>query len=241
VQGENQKNKKSPLDFRNELNYNFPKKNNHIAMTISTWLLYVAAVFVLTVTPGPSVLMCISTSVNLGARKALLAALGSTTAIVGIMTLSALGLGAILTASDTLFTALKWLGAAYLAYLGITSLLSKTSEISMVGGGINEKTNVSIYSKGFLVGASNPKALLFFGALFPQFINPNAAQLSQFLILGVTFIFFELGWLMIYALTASKAKVWLQQPRRATMFNRATGVVFLLAAGLLATSKRSAS
>jgi threonine/homoserine/homoserine lactone efflux protein len=208
-------------------------------MTISTWLLYVAAVFVLTVTPGPSVLMCISTSVNLGARKASLAALGSTTAIVGIMTLSALGLGAILAASDTLFTALKWLGAAYLAYLGITSLLSKTSEISIAGGGINEKTNVSIYGKGFLVGASNPKALLFFGALFPQFINPNAAQLPQFLILGLTFIFFELGWLMIYAFTASKAKVWLQQPRRATMFNRATGVVFLLAAGLLATSKRN--
>ena len=90
-------------------------------MTTSTWLFYVAAVFVLTVTPGPSVLMCISTSVNMGPRKALIASLGSTTAIVAIMVLSALGLGAALAASDLLFTALKWLGAAYLAYLGITS------------------------------------------------------------------------------------------------------------------------
>ncbi len=207
-------------------------------MNLSNWFLYVAAVFVLTVTPGPTVLMCVSTSVNLGPRKALIAALGSTTAIVGIMALSALGLGAALAASDTLFTALKWAGAAYLAYLGITSLLSSASEIS-VSGGINASSNWRLITQGFLVGASNPKALLFFGALFPQFIVPTAPQGPQFLILGLTFVFFELLWLTIYALSASKAKRWLQQPRRATMFNRATGVVFLLAAGLLATSKRS--
>ena len=74
-------------------------------MLLSTWLLYVAAVFVLTVTPGPSVLMCVSTAVNLGPRKALITSLGSTSAIVGLMTLSALGLGALLAASETLFTA----------------------------------------------------------------------------------------------------------------------------------------
>jgi len=84
-------------------------------MTLATWLLYVAAVLVLTVTPGPSVLMCVSTSVNLGARKALTASIGSTTAIVSIMALSALGLGTALAVSETLFTAVKWQGAAYLA------------------------------------------------------------------------------------------------------------------------------
>jgi threonine/homoserine/homoserine lactone efflux protein len=211
-------------------------------MTISTWLLYVAAVFVLTVTPGPSVLMCISTSVNFGVRKAMLAALGSTTAIVGIMALSALGLGAAWAASDTLFTLLKWLGAAYLAYLGITSLFSKATEIS-VGGAVGGATvsHQKIYGQGFLVGASNPKALLFFGALFPQFITPSAPQLPQFLLLGATFIVFEILWLTIYSLTAAKAKHWLQQPRRATLFNRATGAVFLIAAGLLATSRRGNS
>ena len=80
-------------------------------MTLSHWLLYVLAVLVLTATPGPSVLMCISTSVNLGARKAVVTSLGSTTAIVGIMVLSALGLGAALAASELLFNVLKWLGA----------------------------------------------------------------------------------------------------------------------------------
>lgn len=207
-------------------------------MTTSTWLLYAAAVFVLTVTPGPSVLMCISTSVNLGPRKALIACLGSTTAIVAIMVLSALGLGAALAASDALFNALKWLGAGYLAYLGITSLLSKSTEITVSSSGaLTSKRR--LFSQGFLVGASNPKALLFFGALFPQFIVPNEPYLPQFLVLGSTFVFFELLWLTIYALSAARAKVWLQQPRRATLFNRATGVVFLMAAGILATSKRS--
>ena len=196
-------------------------------MTFATWLLYVAAVLVLTVTPGPSVLMCVSTSANLGAPKALIASLGSTTAIVSIMALSALGLGTALAASETLFTVLKWLGAAYLAYLGINSLLSSATEIA-VSGSVESSTNGRLFAQGFLVGASNPKALLFFGALFPQFIVPSAPQVSQFFVLGVT----------IYALSASKAKRWLQQPRRAKLFNRATGAVFLVAAGLLASSKR---
>jgi len=210
-------------------------------MTFTAWLLYVAAVLVLTVTPGPSVLMCISTSVNLGPRKALVASLGSTTAIVGIMALSALGLGTALAASESLFTALKWLGAAYLAYLGIKSLLSSATEIAVSGGVESSSTSRRVYAEGFLVGASNPKALLFFGALFPQFIVPSAPQVPQFLVLGVTFVCFELLWLTVYALSASKAKRWLQQPRRATLFNRATGAVFLVAAGLLASSKRAAA
>lgn len=209
-------------------------------MTLSNWLLYLAAVLVLTVTPGPSVLMCVSTSVNLGVRKALVASLGSTTAIVGIMTLSALGLGTALAASETLFTAIKWLGAAYLAYLGITSLCAPAADIA-VSDAVASSTSKRLFGQGFLVGASNPKALLFFGALFPQFIDAQAPQAPQFLVLGATFIFFELGWLTVYALSASKAKRWLQQPRRAQLFNRATGAVFLLAAALLATSKRSPS
>lgn len=209
-------------------------------MTLSTWLIYVTAVVVLTVTPGPSVLMCVSTSVNLGARKALIASLGSTTAIVGIMALSAIGLGAALAASEILFTALKWLGAAYLAYLGISSILSSTSDIAVSGAAVLSTTR-RLFAQGLLVGASNPKALLFFGALFPQFIIPSEPHVPQFLLLGVTFIFFELMWLTLYALSASRAKYWLQQPHRAKLFNRITGVIYLAAAGLLAGSKRASA
>lgn len=208
-------------------------------MTLTTWLLYCAAVLVLTITPGPSVLMCIATSVNHGPRRALVAAAGSTTAIVGLMTLSALGLGATLAASEALFNTLKWLGAAYLGYLGLMSLLSKQDEIR-VGDAPQASGVQRFFRQGLMVGASNPKALLFFGAFFPQFIDPAAAWLPQFLILGATFIAFEMGWLTVYALCAAQAKRWLQQPRRARLFNRVTGVVFLVAAGLLATSRRQA-
>jgi threonine/homoserine/homoserine lactone efflux protein len=208
-------------------------------MNLSTWLLYVAAVFVLTFTPGPSVLMCVSTSVNLGARKAFVTSLGSTSAIVGLMALSALGLGTLLAASETWFTALKWAGAAYLAYLGVRALLAPGADIRVQGGAV--AGGKRLFAQGFLVGLSNPKALLFFGALFPQFLDPAAPQVPQFLVLGATFVFFELGWLMVYALTASRAQGWLQQPQRARQFNRLTGTVFLLAAGLLATSKRNAA
>ena len=210
-------------------------------MTLTTWLLYVAAVLVLTVTPGPSVLMCISTSVQHGPHRALAASLGSTTAIACIMLLSMLGLGTVLASSEVLFSALKWLGAGYLAYLGVISLLSKESNIAVPNASPQAAETRALFARGLLVGASNPKALLFFGALFPQFIDPSAPQVSQFLILGATFIFFELFWLSIYAITAARARHWLQKPRRAKLFNRFTGAVFLVAAGLLATTKRNAA
>lgn len=208
-------------------------------MSLNTWLVYVAAVFVLTVTPGPSVLMTVSTSVNRGFRQAVLAALGSTIAIVCIMGLSAVGLGAILSTSELLFSVLKWAGAAYLAYLGITSLLSPNRNLLLSEQ--VEPMQPRSFVRGFLVGASNPKALVFFTALFPQFIDPAHPQLPQFLVLCCTFVAFEFFWLLTYAALGSRAKRWLQQPGRAVAFNRATGGVFLLAAGILASARRSAA
>ena len=207
-------------------------------MTLSVWLLYVAAVLVLTATPGPSVMMCISTSVQHGPRRAGVAAVGSTTAIAGLMGLSMLGLGTALAASEVLFSSLKWLGAGYLAYLGLSSLLSTTSSLDIPNAPLAPMGVRALLTRGLLVGASNPKALLFFGALLPQFIDPAAPQLPQFLILGVTFVCFELFWLSLYAIAAARARRWLQVPRRATLFNRATGLVFLLAAGLVMTHER---
>jgi threonine/homoserine/homoserine lactone efflux protein len=208
-------------------------------MSLNTWLIFVAAVFVLTVTPGPSVLMAVSTSVNRGFRQAVLASLGSTSAIVCIMALSAVGLGAILSTSELLFSMLKWSGAAYLAYLGITSLFSPGG--SLLLSDQQETLQPRSFVRGFLVGASNPKAMVFFTALFPQFIDPARPQGPQFLVLCSTFVAFELFWLVTYAGLGGRAKSWLQQPGRAALFNRATGGVFLLAAAVLASARRSAA
>jgi threonine/homoserine/homoserine lactone efflux protein len=229
-------------------------------MQLQTWFIYVAAVFVLTVTPGPSVLMCVTQGVNIGARRTFFCAIGSITSVVGIMVCSAVGVGAALASSAELFNTIKWFGVLYLLYIGITTLMSSNSsfevpeniennendEDSKVNNNIknniknndNKNTRLSLYIKGLLVGASNPKALLFFTAFFPQFINPTAPQLPQFLILGATFVAFELFWLMFYASFASRLAPWLRTPGRAKMFNRVSGATFIAASALLATVKR---
>lgn len=216
-------------------------------MNGSTWLLYVVAVVVLTITPGPTVLMCVSNAVQFGPRRAMWSVLGSTTAIVSIMGLSALGLGAVLAASDALFTALKWLGAGYLAWLGLTALFARSAaDLRVADGnaaaaGGPRASRRQLLLQGLFVGASNPKALLFFSALFPQFLDPALPQGPQFLVLCATFVCFEVLWLTLYALLATRAKSWLQAPRRALGFQRLTGAVFLLAAGAVALSRRPAA
>jgi threonine/homoserine/homoserine lactone efflux protein len=209
-------------------------------MPLSTWLLYAAAVFVLTVTPGPSVLMCVTQGVNHGARRALFAALGSVTAVVGIMACSAIGLGATLAASEHAFSVVKWLGVGYLLYIGVTTLRSTTASFALAAEDRGSPNRLALYVKGLLVGASNPKALLFFTAFFPQFLNPAAPQLPQFIVLGLTFVGFELFWLMFYASFAARIAPWLRVQGRARMFNRASGAMFVGAAALLASVKRVA-
>jgi threonine/homoserine/homoserine lactone efflux protein len=208
-------------------------------MSVQTWLLYIAAVFVLTVTPGPSVLMCVTNGVNYGTRRTLLSALGSITSVVGIMVCSALGLGAILATSEQVFNLIKWAGAAYLLYLGVSTLRSTATDFDLPAQGSVEANRLNLYIKGLLVGASNPKALLFFTAFFPQFINPDAPQLPQFLVLGTTFVCFELFWLMFYASFASRIAPWLRTKGRARMFNRVAGITFIGAGALLASFKRA--
>jgi threonine/homoserine/homoserine lactone efflux protein len=211
-------------------------------MIWSAWLLYVVAVVVLTVTPGPTVLMCVSNAVQFGPRRAMWSVLGSTTSIVSIMGLSALGLGAVLAASDLLFTALKWIGAGYLAWLGLSALFTRSAAaLQVADADAGRASRRQLLLQGLFVGASNPKALLFFSALFPQFLDPALPQGPQFLVLCATFVFFELLWLTLYALLATRAKTWLQVPRRALGFQRLTGAVFLLAAGAVALSRRPAA
>jgi len=211
-------------------------------MTLQTFFLYLAAVFVLTVTPGPSVLMCITNGIHHGVRRAFAGALGSVTAVCLIMVVSAAGLGAILAVSEKVFLILKWCGVAYLAYIGVRTFFSTQSTIEAGRDGDAEpirKSRAGLFWQGFLVGGSNPKALLFFTAFFPQFINPHAAQLPQFLVLGATFVCFELFWLTFYAHFAARVAPWLRTPGRAKMFNRISGATFIGAGALLATVKRS--
>jgi len=208
-------------------------------MSFETWLLYMVAILILTASPGPSVLLCASKSVSVGLANARWAALGSVTAITIILSLSFTGLGVIIASSDVAFTVIKWTGAAYLIYLGLCALCSSEESYKPSSQHESGDGKVGHYISGFIVGSSNPKAIVFFTALFPQFIDPTVSLVPQYLIFASTFIALELGWLLTYAHIAHRSSDWLLKKGRAKFFNRLTGVTFIGAGLLLSTSKRA--
>lgn len=208
-----------------------------------TWLMYTLAMLLLTASPGPSALLSVSKSVTSGMRAALFAVIGSTCAIICIISLSFSGLGLVLATSDLAFTVIKWCGAGYLVYLGLRSLLTKspsaTDEADMMMPGTTSLSSWNHWLSGFLVGASNPKAIVFFTALFPQFIDTNGAMITQYCLFVATFAVVEISGLMLYASFGHRTSQWWQQPGRQQWFNKATGGLFIGAGVLLATSSRA--
>lgn len=212
-------------------------------MTLSTWWLFILMTFVVSATPGPNMLFVMSTSARHGVRAAVVAMLGCMTALLAMMSVSAAGLGALLQTFPTVFEALRLAGAAYLAYLGVKCWRSPVQDRrgDSVGGAsaaaVPAVPSGAIYRQGFLVAASNPKAILFAAAFFPQFINPDAAQLPQFAILLTTFTVIEVGWYFVYAVSGKRLSVYLQRATVMRAFNRLTGGVFIGFAALMATAR----
>lgn len=213
-------------------------------MSFDTWIYYLLAVLILTASPGPSSLLCMTKGVQSGFKLSIFTALGSLTAISGILTLSFTGLGVIIASSEVVFNVIKWTGAAYLIFLGWKSLRSSQQDYDQLPGQESDSKAVresilSHYVSGFIVGASNPKAILFFTALFPQFIDPSLALLPQFAVFASTFAVMELSWLLVYAYLGAKSSNWLFAKGRAKVFNRVTGGVFIGAGALLSTTSRA--
>jgi threonine/homoserine/homoserine lactone efflux protein len=209
-------------------------------MTLTTYLLYVAAVALLILTPGPTMLMCMTNALNHGPRKAMTSVAGSVSAVLCVMLLSAMGLGALLAASEAAFTAAKVVGAAYLIYLGIKTFRSDAAVFKDHATPASPSQRRSFFLKGFLVGASNPKAVLFFAAFFPQFLNPAAPFAPQFAVLALTFMAFEFTVLTGCALGVSRIAPVLRSSRAVRWFNRVSGGLFALLGGLLLLTRRHA-
>ncbi|RZL63011.1 MAG: LysE family translocator [Variovorax sp.] len=209
-------------------------------MTLGTYLLYVAAVALLVATPGPTMLMCMTNALNHGPRRAMTAVAGSIAAQLLVMLLSVMGLGALLAASETAFTTAKVVGAAYLIWLGIKTFRSGASALSVEGGEPADTPRRSFFLQGLLVGASNPKAILFFAALFPQFLNPAAPMAPQFAILALTFMAFEFAVLTTCALSVARLAPMLRKRGPVRWINRICGGLFTLMGGLLLLTRRAA-
>jgi threonine/homoserine/homoserine lactone efflux protein len=210
-------------------------------MTLTTYSLYLAAVAVLVLSPGPTMLTCMTTALNQGRTSALAAAVGSISAVVGVMTLSALGLGALLAASELAFTVIKVIGALYLIGLGIKTFCSNVEAVELKRAASDGGQRLrSHYVRGFLVGSSNPKAILFFTAFFPQFLNPIEPFVPQYFILAVTFITFEFSVLAMCAFGVSAIAPVLRSQWHMRWINKVTGGVFATMGGLLLLSRRHA-
>ncbi len=206
-------------------------------MTLTTYLLYLAAVALLVLSPGPTMLMCITTALNHGPRKAMTSVAGSVSAVLCVMLLSALGLGALLAASEAAFNAAKFIGAAYLIWLGIKTFRSEANTLDPSTERATPSGR-SFYLRGFLIGASNPKALLFFAAFFPQFLNPAMPFAPQFTVLALTFVGFEFAVLTIYALGVSRIAPLLRESGPIRWINRLCGGLFTVMGGLLLLTRR---
>ncbi|GAB2800724.1 LysE family translocator [Halomonas shantousis] len=205
-----------------------------------TWLTYVGVIFALIIFPGPVALLCTSHGLKFGRQRATATVLGGASASLVLMMISSLGLGAILAASETAFYVLKMLGGAYLIYLGGKAWL-ETAVVAPQTGAEADNGMAStgrLFRRGFMVGISNPKDLLFFAALFPNFIDISEPQLLQFVILATTWLVIDITLMSTYAGLGSGISRWFKSPGRAKLFNRATGSLFMLAGGSLIASNR---
>lgn len=207
-------------------------------MTIQSWLIYLICVLAATATPGPAVLFIMTNTTMFGWKKAIYAALGNIFGLLVLGVIAVTGLGALLNTSEIIFNLVKYAGAAYLVYLGLKLFFQKGLELNNKQGHLSppEKSAITIFSQATGVAMSNPKAIVFLTALFPQFLQIEQPLIPQFSILISTLMFFSFVALMFYALLAHKAKFWLMNPSRIKKFNRISGSVFVGFGTLLATT-----
>ena len=207
-------------------------------MSFETWLAFVAASSILLVIPGPTILLVVSYALGQGWRTALPMAVGVALGDFTAMTLSMLGIGALLAASATVFTALKWIGAAYLIYLGI--------KLFRAGGALNAEprtdtvSSVKMMAHAWLVTALNPKSITFFVAFLPQFLDRHADFWTQMLVFEATFLVLAFANAFGYALVATRARTIVRNPKAIRIFNRAGGTL-LVGAGIATVAMRSSN
>ena len=207
-------------------------------MTNSAWLLFATISLLTTFMPGPAVLLAISNAIACGPRKTLLgSSMGSVVGIFCVSAAAMAGLGTLLHSSAWLFAALKTAGALYLVYLGFRQWTSKSSMFDKplpAGATGASRSGLALFRQGTLVSLTNPKSILFFTALFPQFLHVDAPMLPQFLALTSVFAACALLSHMVYVLLAHRMQGWFATPQRAKVFNRVSGGAFgLLGLGLL--------
>ncbi|MDH6594469.1 threonine/homoserine/homoserine lactone efflux protein [Variovorax sp. TBS-050B] len=215
-------------------------------MTLATALLFSIVALAAIATPGPTVLLALSNGSRRGVRGALPGILGAVTSDFVLVGAVALGLGALLAASEFWFSMLKWVGAAYLAWLGVRMLRSRGGSFDAAPAAQQAGAAATgapgdgrkVFLKSFLVAVTNPKGYLFCSALMPQFIDPAAAQGMQYAIIAVLFAALDAAVMLVYAFVGARA-MRLLTAAAAQWIDRTCGAMLLALAGSLAFYRRS--
>jgi len=202
-------------------------------MSISSLMLFAATELLLCLIPGPAVLLVISQAMRLGRRSSLRGAIGILTGNTIYFALSAAGLGALLIASRQVFEVLRWAGAAYLILVGVKMIVTRGGAME---GPVEAQAGVRSFAQGLFTQLANPKAIVFFTALLPQFIDPRAGRLAlQFVVLGAISVGIELPVLIMYGWLADRGREL--YGRHGKIFERVAGGL-LVAAGLKLAATR---
>ena len=210
-------------------------------MVLETWLAFFAASWVISLSPGAGAIASMSCGLQYGFWRGYWNALGLQLGLAMQIAIVAAGVGAILAASATAFYAIQWFGVAYLVYLAVKQWRALPSDLSDDAAVRPIGKPLALMFRGFLVNISNPKALVFMLAVLPQFIDPHAPLLKQYLILGATMIVVDLIVMAGYTGLASKVLRLLRTPVQQRRMNRTFAGLFLGAAGFLATIRKAAT
>ncbi len=203
-------------------------------MSFATWLGFLVAAIVIAVTPGPGAVLSMSTGMSLGYRPALAAIVGLQVALLVHLAVVALGLGALLAASDEAFTILRLLGAAYLVWLG----MQKWRAPAAAPESVMPDRRRSLFVQGLFVNLVNPKAIVFVAALVPQFVDLARPLAVQYAVIAATLCAVDIVVMSGYALAAARVGRWLTDPRALHWQNRVFGGLFVGAGALLAAAGR---
>lgn len=208
-------------------------------MSLQVWLAFIVAAILISLSPGAGAISCMASGMRYGYRRSLPNIAGMQLGVALQLIVVGIGLGALLAASTLAFDLVKGFGVAYLCYLGWQQFRAEARPLQLADTGAAAGTPRALFVQGFLVNASNPKATIFLLAVLPQFIDPQAPQLRQYLVAMATLTVVDIIVMSGYALFASRVLRLLRQPRQLRWMNRGFGGLFVLAAGFLALFRRA--
>src|SRR5690554_2023914 len=209
-------------------------------MSLTTWLAFFAASWAISFSPGPGAISAMASGLRYGFRRGYWTTLGLILGIIIQFCIVAVGLGAVLATSEVAFTVLKWLGAAYLVYLGWLQFRTDAAPVAVESAPPADFRVRDLVLRGCLVNVTNPKGTVFLMAVVPQFINPSEPLAIQYVTIGATLCFTDLVAMGCYTSLAARVLRLLRAPGHIRWVNRTFGALFILAGTVLATFSRRA-